>query len=377
MIMAWLFISGGSGGGGGVTPQKTAKSVTVSPFVNVKPLNILKETTGQFQATTASLWWAVLSAAVWWALMREKKAPFSDFLDLQNDHETVTSNLQQVNLRQLDLIIWKRAQLIYNQTNWLCYAPDHIYGTQDLEKGLSSVCRIWCWGGGNNIGMLSFPKRQSQPPKTIRFLSHYRSHSLHFAPSPFLSPEVSDTEMGNNQKSAQETSNSRFPLYAPCRSFQRGGCNPNVYFPSAKVFWLTTQSLTRLALFLICPRTVVPPGHRQNLIALSSVSFYVPLKFLFLLMLHWICTSLCQFVKFGVCFFTLVDMLTSPAAELFSRCFKSLTKGHKLLYPHWGTEYQFLTDNSKLGILLIVPIYQNVTKYTLNLFCFFLVGHIC
>lgn len=62
-------------------------------------------------------------------------------------------------------------------------------------------CRLVLWK--NNIEMLSLPERQSQPPETIHFLLHYPSHSLCFAPSPFLSLEVSDTEMGNNQKSAE------------------------------------------------------------------------------------------------------------------------------------------------------------------------------
>lgn len=41
-VYGLTFISGGSGGGGGVTRQKAAQSGTVSPFVNVKPVNILK-----------------------------------------------------------------------------------------------------------------------------------------------------------------------------------------------------------------------------------------------------------------------------------------------------------------------------------------------
>ena len=259
-VYGLTFISGGSGGGWSYTTE-SCQVRDCFAICECETSEYFKETTGQFPANTAPLWWAVLSAAVWQALMREQKVPFSDFIDLQNIMRQSPQTCSKCIYGNLIWLFEKEHSWFTTKQTDCVTPPDHIHGNQDLEESLSSVD---FGGGGDNIGMPSFPQRQSQPPKTIRFLSHYRSHSLRFSHSPLLSPEVSDTEMGNNQKSAQETSNSRFLLYAPSRSFQRGGCNPNVYFPSAKVFWLTTQSLTRLALFLICPRTVVPPGHRQN-----------------------------------------------------------------------------------------------------------------
>lgn len=95
----------------------------------------------------------------------------------------------------------------------------------------------------NNIGLPSLPKRQSQPLETFHFLSHYPSHSLRFPPSPLLSPEVSDTETGNNQNSAELMPQKKHRTPDSLYMYQA-----DLFRVVAAAFLLTLQSLTCLSL---------------------------------------------------------------------------------------------------------------------------------
>lgn len=103
-----------------------------------------KETTGQFPANTAPLWWAVLSAAVWQALMREQKAPLSDFIDLQNIMRQSPQTCSKYIYGNLIWLFEKEHSWFTTKQTDCVTPPDHIHGTQDLEESLSSVCRFWC-----------------------------------------------------------------------------------------------------------------------------------------------------------------------------------------------------------------------------------------
>ncbi len=125
--------------------------------------------------------------------------------------------------------------------------------------------------------MLSLPKRQSQPPETVHFPSHYPSHSPR---SPLLSLEVSDTKTGNNQKSAELMPHKKHRTPSslcihPADLFKVVAVIPMCIFPLLKFsYWLQSlwHAWLHLLTFSFAWGSSFPLDmNRQNLTAFTSV----------------------------------------------------------------------------------------------------------